>query len=963
MNIENTFDCVERRFVKALNLSVASYVHRKTGAEHIHFETDNDENVFLVALRTMPMNSTGVAHILEHTALCGSERYPVRDPFFLMLRRSLNTFMNAFTGSDCTYYPFASQNRKDFFNLLDVYLDSVFFSRLDPLDFAQEGHRLELSQPDDECSELVLKGIVYNEMKGDMSSPISQLHSKLQHHLYPTTTYHYNSGGDPKDIPSLKYQDLKAFYQSHYHPSNAIFMTYGDIPVSELQSRLETNVLKFFEKRDECISVSPEERYSCPIRATEYYSEPISEKRTHVVLAWLFEESTDLMMLMRCNLLSEALLGTSASPLRKALEDSHLGSALSPLAGLDDNNFEMSFVCGLEGCANNQEDLIEELIISALKKISEEGIPREQLESVLHQYELAQREMSGEDGPYGLQVMSWCLSAAVHRGSPLSALDLDPTIARLREEIRDPDFLSRLIQTCLLNNQHRVTLIMKPDPAMSTRESSEERLRLAMFKGQLGDSGVAAIVKQSRALAERQSAPDDLSILPKVGLNDIGPPKKDPKCHFEAAPVPISSFSVGTNGVVYHQIITTLPKLTLEEIQLLPIYTGLITEIGSKSRGYEQTQLMQQALTGGIRGFLSVRSNEEDFEKYSAYCVLSSKTMPDKVQEMIALMKETELQPDFKEADRIRNLIKQFRARRDAGVIGNGHMLAAGAAAARLRPTTSLSYRLSGLGSLFFLRKLDDSLRDSSALEALQSALTQLHGRLVESDKQLLLVTDPSSESFSREALRSSWSCSQKSGTPFTVEVDGFDSDIAFITNTKINFCASVYPTTVASHEDSPVLSVLAAVLRNGYLHQAIREKGGAYGGGAIHDSANGIFKFFSYRDPNLFDTFAAFENSLDWVSNSRLSSELVEEAILGIISSLDAPGTPAGEAKQSFYHRLFEISEESRRKFRERLLATGPEDIARVAKTYLTKLGHRAVITNSDKKSQLASSFKLFEI
>ena len=273
MNSQNTFDLVEQRFIETLNLSVVSYVHQETGAEHIHFETDNVENVFLVALRTMPQNSTGVAHILEHTALCGSKRYPIRDPFFLMIRRSLNTFMNAFTGSDCTYYPFASQNRKDFFNLLDVYLDSVFFSRLDPLDFAQEGHRFELNQPGKSQSELISKGIVYNEMKGEMSAPLSQLYAKLNHYLYPTTTYHYNSGGDPKEIPLLKYQDLKAFYQSHYHPSNAIFMTYGDIPVSDLQSRLENNVLQFFKRRSDLISVSPEVRYSQPIKATEYYPE------------------------------------------------------------------------------------------------------------------------------------------------------------------------------------------------------------------------------------------------------------------------------------------------------------------------------------------------------------------------------------------------------------------------------------------------------------------------------------------------------------------------------------------------------------------------------------------------------------------------------------------------------------------------------------------------------------------
>ena len=248
MNAHSSFEFIRRQPVESLNIVLEEYRHRKTGAQHIHIAADNNENVFLVALRTVPKDSRGVAHILEHTALCGSEKYPVRDPFFMMIRRSLNTFMNAFTSSDWTAYPFASQNSKDFNNLLDVYLDAVFFARLDPLDFAQEGHRVEFEIADDSNSPLVYKGVVFNEMKGAMSSVPSQLWHTLCHHLFPTTTYHYNSGGEPKDIPDLSYQQLTSFYKSHYHPSNAIFMTYGDLPAQELQQQFEEKALHRFEK-------------------------------------------------------------------------------------------------------------------------------------------------------------------------------------------------------------------------------------------------------------------------------------------------------------------------------------------------------------------------------------------------------------------------------------------------------------------------------------------------------------------------------------------------------------------------------------------------------------------------------------------------------------------------------------------------------------------------------------------
>ena len=311
-----TFILKRSQRLDTLNITVEEYEHRETGAVHYHLASDNPENVFLVALRTVPMDSTGVAHILEHTALCGSKKYPVRDPFFMMIRRSLNTFMNAFTSSDWTAYPFASQNRKDFNNLLDVYLDAVFFSSLNELDFAQEGHRIEFVEPDNTNSALEYKGVVFNEMKGAMSAPTSRIWQQVCQHLFPTTTYHYNSGGEPTDIPSLSYQDLKSFYETHYHPSNAIFMTYGDIPACEHQERFENLALKEFKKLDIHIAVDDEKRFKAPLRVSESYplDEPDSTNKTHVVVAWLLGKSTNLAEMYKAQLLSGVLLDNSASP-------------------------------------------------------------------------------------------------------------------------------------------------------------------------------------------------------------------------------------------------------------------------------------------------------------------------------------------------------------------------------------------------------------------------------------------------------------------------------------------------------------------------------------------------------------------------------------------------------------------------------------------------------------------------
>ncbi len=344
-----TFVHVRSEHIQSLDIDVHEYRHTATGVPHVHLAADNAENVFMVGLRTIPTDSTGVAHILEHTVLCGSEKYPVRDPFFMMIRRSLNTFMNAFTSSDWTAYPFATQNRKDYFNLLDVYLDAVFFSRLHELDFAQEGHRVEFETPDDVNSDLVFKGVVFNEMKGAMSAPTSMLWQTLTKHLFPNNTYHFNSGGDPEHIPDLSYQQLKSFYDTHYHPSNAVLMTYGDITPDVLQSRFEEQVLNRFEKLDRTVGVEPAKRYHSPLRVQESFAtqEVDTTDKTHIVVGWLLGESIDLDQRLRAHLLSSVLLDNSASPLMRALEQSDLGNAPSPLCGLEDSAREMVFACGL----------------------------------------------------------------------------------------------------------------------------------------------------------------------------------------------------------------------------------------------------------------------------------------------------------------------------------------------------------------------------------------------------------------------------------------------------------------------------------------------------------------------------------------------------------------------------------------------------------------------------------------
>lgn len=966
----NYFKHLRSRNIESLNITVEEYEHIATGASHIHLSTDSDENVFLVALRTVPEDSTGVAHILEHTALCGSKKYPVRDPFFMMIRRSLNTFMNAFTSSDWTAYPFASLNKKDFNNLLDVYLDAVFFSRLDPLDFAQEGHRLEFEQPDNPDSALVFKGVVFNEMKGAMSSVPSQLWQSLCKYLYPTTTYHFNSGGDPQHITDLSYEQLLAFYRTHYHPSNAIFMTFGNIAAAEHQQKFQQQALQHFERLDEDIAVPDEKRNLAPLRVEEYYpyshtdddSETGMAKKSHVIMGWLLGKSTDLKATLEAHLLTSVLLDHSASPLQHALETTDLGTAPSPLCGLDDSQHELTFVCGVEGSEPEHAAAVEQLILSTLEKVAAEGVPTEDIEASLHQLELQQREIGGDSYPYGLQLILTALTAATHRGDPIGLLDIDPVLAELRQAIKNPDYIKNLAKDLLLRNQHRVRLSLIPDLQLAERKATAEAQQLQSIKNHLSTAEKQHIIEQAAQLQERQRRKDDDSILPKVTLDDIPHALRYLAGTKSEEKFPITQYSVGTNGLSYEQAVLTLPTLNEDELKLLPLLTLCLTELGINDSDYLSTQRRQSQIVGSINAYTSIRGAVDNAQLAQGNLVLSAKALARNHQAMTSLLCDTLYRVRFDENSRIRELIAQARARKEQSVTGNGHGLAMAAAVSGMSPVSQLQHQVSGLAGIKTIKQLDDSLNQADNLTQLAAQLAALHQRLVAGAPQFLLVGEESSQTDRRRELLKSWHTPNAAAPNATTENTKTDTPFslppvttprvaqAWLTGTQVNFCAKAYPTVSMTHPDAPALTVLGGFLRNGYLHRAIREQGGAYGAGAQQDSNIAAFKFFSYRDPRLSATLNDFDAAVDWLLEQEHEWQQVEEAILGTISSIDKPASPAGEAKQTFHAELHGRDRSRRENFRNGVLQVTLEDLQRVGRTYLKDTtASTAVVTNKE--------------
>ncbi len=965
------FDWLRSQQIPSLNVTMEEYRHRKTGAQYFHLASDNPENVFLVALRTVPMDSTGVAHILEHTALCGSEKFPVRDPFFMMIRRSLNTFMNAFTSSDWTAYPFASKNRKDFDNLLQVYLDAVFFSRLHELDFAQEGHRLEFAEPQNSDSPLQYKGVVYNEMKGAMSSANAILWQTVSRYLFPTTTYHYNSGGEPDHIPDLSYQDLVDFYKTHYHPSNAIFMTYGNIPAIEHQTRFEELALARFDHLDVNITVEDEKRYHAPLRVQEHYplDEPDAADKTHVVLAWLLGHSSNLQEMFEAQLLSSVLLDNSASPLMSALETSSLGKSPSPLCGLEDSNREMSFLCGLEGCSSDSSAAVEQLIRNTLEDVAREGVDQQQVEAALHQLELSQREISGDSHPYGLQLILTGLSAAIHRGDPLQVLDIDPVLADLRRKIADPQFIPGLIRKHLLENNHHVVLTLKPEPELSQRQVQAEMQRLQRIRDQLSPQQCQEIIERSKALAERQEQEDDPGALPKVGLEDVPAevpdlqPRKLQISSGAGQSAPVTLYGQGTNGLCYQQLVVDLPQLNEELLPLLPLYTSCLTEFGIGNKSYQEVQTWQSRVSGGVNCYASIRSDVDDEQRNKAILVLSGKALQSNHQQLGELLHATFHDCRFDETQRLREILEQILSRQEGSITGRGHSLAIGLASSQMSPSAALAYRFSGLAGIKALKEQSRHFDRNDYIDGILQGFRAIHQQIMQAPRQFLLIGEPAHGDELLQSLDGIWKASDVAAGAFEpLQLPPVRQQVQqmWTTNTQVNFCARAYPTVTASHPDHAALSVLSGFMRNGYLHRAIREQGGAYGGGADQDANSASFRFYSYRDPRLEETLQDFDKAVDWVVNGQHQWRHAEEAILGVISAMDKPASPAGEAKKHFHNLLFGRTREQRLAFRKRVLDVQIDDLREVAARYLQGKTASTGVVSSNSQSGVAEKLGL---
>ena len=954
------FNLQEQKNIPLLDVNAQIYNESEFNCKHVHLESDSNEKVFMVAFRTIPEDSTGVAHILEHTALCGSKKYPVRDPFFMMIRRSLNTFMNAFTSSDWTAYPFATLNKKDFDNLLGVYLDSAFFPNLDSLDFAQEGHRLEFQEKNNPESEIEIKGVVYNEMKGAMSSITSQLWHGMSKHLYPSSTYKHNSGGDPENIIDLSHEDLVNFHKKHYHPSNATFFTYGNIDPIEIQSFIKENVLDNFSPSNEVVAVKNEDRFDAPITVSDFYNpQPGDEDNHHIVLSWLLNESHNPVQLLETYLMSNILLDNSASPLRKVLESTKLGKSPSPLTGLEADQKELVFAAGLEGVDSNKSKEVETLIMECLNKLVKDGVPKDLIESSLHQLEIRQREITGSGMPFGLQIMLTCLPACIHNDNPLNILDLDNAFNTIKNNLKTDNYIENLIEKNLIKNNHRLTYSLVPDTELNKKNEEKIQNKVLDITKSLSEQDKEQLVKLANALEERQNTIDDPEVLPKVTREDI------PKIRKYASPLTSENkesrnyyYKTGTNGIVYHSMIFPCDALEKDELKIASLFSNTLTDIGLGDKGYEDIQKYQSSITGGVSASFVTLPNKLD-DTYKLALKVSSKSLEGNESFMQDLMMRTVKESNFDETDRIKELLEFISSDNEKSVIQNGHILSMSNAASQISNIASTNDLTSGLRFIHNTNKLSKLVTAPNELSKYLELLKSIKTKISETPSHFFTASALNKEDINLNFLIEETTRQHKQQNLITTQ----DDSLGWITGSQVCFCAEAFPTVDFRHEDAPALTVLGTVLRNGYLHSAIREKGGAYGAGASQDSSNKVFKFFSYRDPKCSETFDEFKNSREW-SIKNITEEQLEEGVLGVISSIDKPLSPFGEAMSDFMSKLDQKSQDERLHFRAKVKECKLADLMYVSEKYLFGESKRSAIAGQNYEAELVKlGFKIKNI
>ena len=953
------FQLINDQTLAELNARARLYRHVATGAEVLSLENADENKVFGIAFRTPPPDSTGLPHIMEHSVLCGSRKYPVKEPFVELMKGSLNTFLNAFTYSDKTCYPVASQNLQDFYNLIDVYLDAVFYPTLTPEVLGQEGWHYELETPD---GALTYKGVVFNEMKGAYSSPENLVERYSERVLFPDNVYRHDSGGDPQVIPDLTFEQFMDFHRSYYHPSNARIFFYGDDDPAE-RLRLIEAYLKDFSAQPVRSEIGLQPTAEAPYRVGFSYpaSDEAEQQKAFLTVNWLLPESGNSELALALSILSHILVGIPASPLRKALIDSGLGEDVIG-DGLDDSLRQLTFAVGMKGIQPENCTQVETLILDTLEGLATQGIEPEMVEAALNTVEFQLREQNYGRFPRGLVLMLQALTVWLHGHDPIPAIAFERPLSGVKESCKaQPTYFEQLIRTHLLENPHRATMVLSPDPTLGQQQEAQERQRLEAARAAMTASGLTEVAEAARRIHARQDAPDSaeaLAAIPSLGIEDLDKnPKQVPTEILQDEQSHILYHDLFTNGIVYLDLgfdLHTLPQALLPYVEL---FGAALLEIGTEREDFVKLTQRIARLTGGITAapFTSmIRGSSEA----AARLFLRGKATVERSDELLAILRDVLLTVKLDNRERFLQMLLEQKAQEEAGIVPAGHIVVAARLRAKFNEAHWASEQMSGVSYLLFLRQLIDQVAVDwpSVLEKLEEIRRILVNRTtmlcnVTVDGASWQLVAPKVHAFLR-ALPGEPRPTVRWEPAYVTESEGLTIPA------NVNYVgkgANLYTLGYQRHGSAEVIS---HYLHSTWLWEQVRVKGGAYGGFSVFDAHSGVFGFLSYRDPNLQKTLDIYDQTGAFLRKLELAEDELVKSIIGTIGAFDAYELPDAKGFGAMARHLVGYTEEARQQYRTELLSTTVHDFRAFADVLdEVKAAGRIVVLGPREAIETASS------
>ena len=933
MQIEQlqAYTVLEKRQIKDIHSVGYLLRHNKTGARVALLSNDDENKVFYIGFRTPPKDSTGVAHIVEHTVLCGSDKFPVKDPFIELAKGSLNTFLNAMTYPDKTVYPVASCNDKDFQNLMDVYLDAVFHPNIyhEEKIFKQEGWHYEMEDADDE---LTINGVVYSEMKGAFSSPDDVLWREIMTSLYPHTAYAVESGGDPDVIPELTYEEFLAFHKKYYHPSNSYIYLYGNMDMVEKLQWMDEEYLSKYDALavDSALATEAPFDKMCTIEKEYPIMESESEKdNTYLAYNIAFGVQPDRKFCYGFNTLVDVLCMMPGAPVKQALLDAGIGTDIN--CGYDIGVKQPYFSIIAKNANTEQKEAFIRTVEETLSKLVEEGLDKRAIRANLNNSEFKYREADYGSRPKGLMYGLQMLETWLYDDSkPFINVELLDTFRELKEAV-DTSYYEELIKNYLLGNAHKSVVVVKPVKGLTGRKEKALADKLAKMKEAMSSEEIAQIVRQTEELRQYQEEPSAKENLEKIPLLSRADMKK------EAAPYYNEEKKVGDTVLLYHDVFTNgigylrfmfdlrqVPEELFPYVGILKTILGLVnTENYSYSELYNEINLQ----TGGITPSVITYGDAKELSKYTAVLDLKVKVLYENLPQAFALAEEILIRSDYADAKRLYELVAEARSCKQADMMSAGHRVAVNRTLAYLSKPAVILEHIGGIPFYQLLESLENEFDVKK--EELISNLNKVIRYIFRPEN---LMVDYTAESEGLAGVESY--IENLKGKLYTdpMEATGYDpkpvkKNEGFMTSAQIQYVCRAGNFEKKGLPFNGALHVLRVMMGYDYLWTQVRVKGGAYG--CMCDfMKTGDSYFVSYRDPNLKNTIDVYEKAADYIAHFEADERTMTQYIIGAISEMDTPMTPAMKGSYSLTGYMTHYSYEMAQKDRDEMLAADADAI-----------------------------------